>query len=75
MVIAKKDKPTIKSIRERLIGKDFTNKKLQPQILIQTLIHNEEKYDLTMSKFVGILSKFVVDQHQPIIEDKTPEEA
>ena len=38
-------------------------------------MHNKKKYELTMSKFVGILSKFVANQHQPIIEDKTPKEA
>ncbi len=74
-VIAKKEKLTIESIRERLIGKGFTNKELRSQILIQSLMHDEEKYDLVMSKSVGILSKLVADQHQPIIEGKTPEEA
>ncbi len=38
-------------------------------------MHDEEKYDLAMSKSVGILSKLVADQHQPIIKGKTPEEA
>ena len=38
-------------------------------------MHNEKKYDLAMSKSLGILSKLVADQHQLIIEGKTPEEA
>ncbi len=51
------------------------NEQLRPQILIQSLIHDEENYDLAMSKSISILSKLVADQHQLIIEGKTPEEA
>ncbi len=61
--------------KRRLIGKEFTNEELRPQILIQSLMHDEEKYDLAMSKFVGILSKLVANQHQPIIEGKMSEKA
>ena len=35
---------------------------------------NKEKYHLAMSKAVGIISKLVSDQHQPIIEGKSPQE-
>lgn len=70
MVIAKKEKPIIKSIKKRLIGKVFTNKELRPQIFIQFLIHNEKKYDLAISKSIDIRSKLVADQYQPIIEGK-----
>lgn len=70
-----RERPTIESIREKLIEKGFTNAQLKPQILINALMHDEEKYDLAMSKSAGILSKLVSDQHQPIIEGKTPEEA
>lgn len=67
--------PTIESIRKKLIEKEFTNAQLTAQILINTLMHDKEKYDLAMSKSAGIFSKLVSDQHQPIIEGKTPEEA
>lgn len=70
-----RERPTIESIRGKLIEKGFTNAQLKPQILINALMHDEEKYDLAMSKSAGILSKLVSDQHQPIIEGKTPEEA
>lgn len=65
---------TIDSIRNKLIEKGFTNAQLKPNILLNALMHDEEKYDLAMSKSAGILSKLVSDQHQPIIEGKTPEE-
>lgn len=38
-------------------------------------MHEEEKYDFAISKSIDILSKLVVNQHKPIIEGKTPEEA
>lgn len=65
---------TIDSIRNKLIEKGFTNAQLKPNILLNALMHDEEKYDIAMSKSAGILSKLVSDQHQPIIEGKTPEE-
>lgn len=37
-------------------------------------MRDKEKYDLTINKAVGIFSKLVFNQHQPIIEGKTPEE-
>ena len=37
-------------------------------------MHNKEKYNLAMSKAAGILSKIVFDQHQLIIEGKSPQE-
>ncbi len=38
------------------------------------MIHNEEKYDLAMSKAAGTISKLVSDQHQPIIKGKSFQE-
>ena len=70
-----RERSTIESIRENFIEKGFAKAQLKPNILINALIHDEEKYDLAMSKAAGILSKLVADQHQPIIESKTPEEA
>lgn len=49
-IIAKKERLIIKLIREKLIRKSFINKKLSLQILIKSLIHVEEKYDLAMIK-------------------------
>lgn len=51
------------------------NKELRPQMLIYSLIHDEKKYDLAMSKLAGILSKLVANQYQVIIKGKIPEEA
>lgn len=65
---------TIDSIRNKPIEKGFTDAQLKPNILLNALMHDEEKYDLAMSKSAGILSKLVSDQHQSIIEGKTPEE-
>lgn len=73
-VITERERPTIKSIRGKLIEKWLTNEELRPQILIQSLIYDEEKYDFTMSKSAGILSKLVADQHQSIIKGKTLKE-
>ncbi len=39
------------------------------------MMHDEEKYDLAISKAAGIISKPVADQHQPIIKGKSPKEA
>lgn len=44
-------------------------------ILINTILHGEEKLDKTMSKVTSIISKLFSDQYQPIIEGKTPQEA
>ena len=73
--IAGKERPTIEAIREDLIKKGFTAAQLSPNILITTMLHNEEKHDKGMSKAAGIISRLVADQHQPIIEGKTPQEA
>lgn len=73
--ITGKERPTIESIRESLTGKGFTAAQLTPNILINTMVHSEEKYDKAMSKASGIIAKLVADQHQPIIEGKTPQEA
>ena len=73
--ITGRERPTIESIRGNLLEKGFLNAQLKPQIIINALMHDEEKYDLAMSKAAGILSKIVSDQHQPIIEGKSPQEA
>lgn len=57
-------------IREKPIGKRFINKKLKPQIFIQSLMYEEAKYDFTISESTGILSKLATDQYQPIIKGK-----
>ena len=55
----KSKKPTIEVIREKFIEKIFTNTQLKLQIFINTLIHDEKKYNLAISKSVNILSKFI----------------
>ncbi len=70
-----RERPTIKAIRNNLIKKGFSNAQLNPDILINVMMHDEEKYNLAMSKAAGIISKLVADQHQPIIEGKSPQEA
>ncbi len=62
-------------IREKFIRKEFTNKDLSQQILIQCLMHNKEKYDLAMSKSANILSKLVANQPQLIMKNKISEKA
>lgn len=69
-VIAKKKRPIIESIRERLIVKRFTNKELRLQIFILSLMHYEEKYNLTMNKSANILSKLIANQYYLIIKEK-----
>ena len=73
--ITRRERSTIESIQENLLGKGFTNAQLKVQIIIYALMHDKEKYDLAMSKAAKILSKIVSDQHQPIIEGKSPQEA
>lgn len=65
----------IESIQESLFGKGFINTQLKSQIIINALMHDEEKYNLAMSKAVEILSKIVSDQHQSIIKGKSPQKA
>lgn len=60
---ARKERSIIESIREKLIKKRFTTKELRLQIFIYSLIYDEKKYDLIMSKFIGILSKIIFNQH------------
>lgn len=59
MAIIGKEKLTIESIYEKLMEKKFTNTQLTLQILINSIMQNAEKYDLTISKVVSILSKFI----------------
>lgn len=61
MVITKKERSTIEAIREKFIGKKFTNKELRLQILSQFLMYEKERYDFTISKFISILSKLVIN--------------
>lgn len=68
----RRERPTIGFIREKLMEKGFTNAQLLPQILINTMMRDEEKYDLAMSKSAGIVS-LIFNQHRPIIKGKTPE--
>ncbi len=72
--MTKRESLMLDSIHEKLMEKEFTETQLNSQILINTMIRDKEKYDLAMSKATGILSKIVSNQHQQIIEDKTPEE-
>ena len=73
--ITGRERPTIESIRESLIGKGFTYAQLKPNILINAIMHDEEKYNRAMSQSAGIISKLASNQHQPIIEGKSPQEA
>ncbi len=73
--ISGRERPTIETIRNNLIKKELTNAQLKPNILINAMIHDEKKYDLARSKAAGIISKLVADQHQPIIEGKSSQEA
>lgn len=73
--IIKKERTTIKTIQEDLIKKGFTAAQLTPNIFINTMLYGKEKYDKSMSKAEGIISKLVSDQQQPIIERNTPQEA
>ena len=73
--ISGRERPTIEAIRNNLIEKGFTNRQLKPNILINTMMHDEKKYDLAMNTAAGMISKLVADQHQPIIEGKSLQEA
>lgn len=72
--ITGREPPTIESIRAKLIDRGFTNNQLKPIILINSLMHEEEKYTLAMGKAGGILSKLISDALQPIVKGKTPQE-
>lgn len=52
----------------------FINTQLTPQILINTMIQDKDKYDLVMSKVIGIFSKLIFNNHQSIIKKKTAKE-
>ena len=67
--------PTVDSIKAKLIDRGFQNNQLKPNILINMLVQEEEKHHLAVSKAGGILSKLISDALQPIIEDKTPQDA
>lgn len=72
--ITGREPPIIKYIRARLINCGFTNNQLKPNILINSLIHKEEKHTLVMGKAGGILSKLISNALQLIIKGKTPQE-
>ena len=65
----------IESIQGNLLEKIFLNLQLKPQIIINALMNDKKKYDLAISKAAGILLKIIFDQHQSIIEGKSPQEA
>lgn len=67
--------PTVDSIKAKLINRNFPNNQLKPNILINMLVQEEEKHNLAVAKAGGILSKLISDALQPIIEDKTPQDA
>ncbi len=67
--------PTVESIRTKLLDRGFQVNQLKPNILINMLVQGEEKHNLGLSKAVGILSKLVSHALQPIIENKTPQDA
>ena len=73
--INERERSTIKSIWESLIGKGFTNTQLKPNILINAIVHEEKKNNLAMSKAASIISELLSDPNQPIIEGKSPPEA
>lgn len=70
-----REAPTLESIRAKLIEQGFTANQLRPNILINVLMHKEERYNVGIGKAGGILSKLVADAFQPIIENQTPHEA
>ena len=39
------------------------------------MMHDEDKYNLAISKAAKIISKLVSDQYKPIIERKSPQKA
>lgn len=65
---------TIESIQARLIEREFTNNQLEPNTLINALMHKEEKHLLAMSNARELLSKLISDSLQLIIEGKMPRE-
>lgn len=66
---------TIESIRAKLIKQGFTANQLRPNIFINALMHEKEIFTLRMGKAGGILLKLVADAFEPIIENKSPNEA
>lgn len=67
--ITGREPPTVESIRAKLIERGFTLNQLKPNTLINALMHEEEKHTLAMGKAGGVLSKFVSDALQPIVEE------
>lgn len=62
------------AIRKDLIKKRFKAAQLMPNILINTMLHGDEKHDKAMSKTTSTISKLVSNQHQLIIDGKTLQE-
>lgn len=67
--------PTVDSIKAKLIDRGFQNNQLKPNILINMLVQDEEKHNFGLAKADNILSKLVSDALQPMIKNKTPQEA
>lgn len=68
-----RERPRIQFIHEKLMEKRFSSAQLISQTLINSIMQDDKKYDLAISKAVGIFFKLVSDQHQPIIKGKIPE--
>lgn len=62
-----REKPTIEAICENLIKKGFIVIYHTPSILKNPILYREKRYNKAMSKAIGIISKFVSDQHQLVI--------
>lgn len=74
-VVTGRELPTVDSIKVKLIDRGFQNNQLKANLLINMLVQEEDKHHLAVAKTRGILSKIISDSLQPIIEDKTPQEA
>lgn len=59
-------KPTIRG---------FNNNQFISQIFINTIIHEEGRHNLALSKGAYLISKIVFDQHPPISEGKSLQKA
>lgn len=75
LAVTGRELPTVGSIKAKLIDRGFPNNQLKPNILINMLVQEEEKHSLAVAKAGGILSKLISDALQPIVEDKTPQDA
>lgn len=58
-IITRKNKSIIKAIQKNFIKNSFTIAQLIPNIFINKILYDKEKYNKVMSKMVGIISKLV----------------